>query len=156
MKKKDNLGLHGQFVLVAAHQDGEVFATREILNVITTVGLASVAKLLINDSPDPAFGYIAIGIGTGSAAGDTALASEITTNGGERDVADSATAAAAVSTIALQFTFTGSFAITEVGLLNDTLASGTSILLATQDFAAINVASGDSLTATWTITHAGV
>ena len=153
MKKKDNLGLHGKFELVAAHQDGEVFATREILNVITTVGLASVAKLLVNDSPDAAFTYIAIGIGTGSAASDTTLDSEITTNGGARAAADSATAAAAISTIALEFNFTGSFAVTEVGLLN---AASTGILLATQDFAAINVATGDSLTATWTITSAGV
>lgn len=44
------------------------------------------------------------------------------------------------------FTFTGSFAVTETGVLN---AASVGTLLARQVFGAINVASGDSLQITW-------
>jgi len=153
MNKNDNLGLHGQFVLVAAHSDGEVFATREIKNLITTAGLAEVAKMLIGAASD-GFDYVAIGIGnTAPNIADTTLDSEITTNGGARAQSSTESTTAAVATIPVTFNFTGSFAVVEVGLLN---AASTGDLLARQIFAAINVASGDSLTATWTITSAGV
>ena len=155
MKKKDNLGLHGKFELVATHQDGEVFATREILNIITTMGLTEVAKMLIG-AESVGFTFVAIGLGTTTPVlGDTTLESEITTAGGARTDSESESTAAAVATIPVTFTFTAgaSFAITEVGLLN---ASSAGDLLAHQTFAAINVAEGDSLTATWTITSAGV
>ena len=155
MKKKDNLGLHGKFELVATHQDGEVFATREILNIITTMGLTEVSKMLIGAASD---GFVWVAIGTGTTAaeiGDTTLETEITTYGGARDESESESTLAAVATIPVTFTFleSASFAITEVGLLN---AETTGDLLARQVFAAINVAEGDSLTATWTITSAGV
>lgn len=119
-------------------------------NLTTTTGKAGVAGRIGASGSPAAFTYIAIGTGTNAAAiGDTTLQTEITTNGGQR-------AAATVSLVTtdttndtaravVTFTFTGSFAVTEAGLLN---ASSSGTLLNRQVFSAVNVVSGDTLQVT--------
>lgn len=119
-------------------------------NLVTTAGKAGVAGRIGASGSPAAFTYIAIGIGTTAAnVADTTLESEITTNGGQR-------AAASVSLVTtdttndtaravVTFTFTGSFAVTEAGLLN---ASSSGTLLNRQVFSAVNVVSGDTLQVT--------
>ncbi len=122
-----------------------------ISNLVVSAGKALVAGRINGSGTPAAATFIALGIGTTAAnAADTALESEIVTNGGQR----------AAATVSLQttdttndtarlthtFTFTGSFAVTESGVLND---ATTGTLLSRQVFSAINVASGDSLAITW-------
>lgn len=116
-------------------------------NLITSVGLAVVAGQ-INGATTAPVTAIAIGTGTNAAnASDTTLQTETTTNGGQRGAATASRVTTAITNDTAQwvktFTFTGSFAITEEGLLDNNTSGGN--LLARQVFSAVNVASGDSL-----------
>lgn len=117
-------------------------------NLITTAGKAGVASRINGSGAEAAFTAIAIGIGTTAAAvGDTALQSEITTNGGERGAATASRVTTDTTDdtarLVKTFTFTGSFAVTEAGALNNNSAAG--VLLNRQVFTAVNVVSGDTL-----------
>lgn len=119
-------------------------------NLITNVGLKAAAEQLGGTTTTP-MTAIAIGIGTTAAAnGDTALESEITTNGGQRGAATVTNTTTTITGDTQQwdktFTFTGSFAVTEEGILDNNTSGGK--LLAHQVFSAVNVVSGDSLAVT--------
>lgn len=116
-------------------------------NLIPTAGKKIVAEQVGGTTTTPVTA-IAIGIGTTAAnAADVALESEIVNNGGQRGAAtvSNTTTTTAGDTEQWQktFNFTGSFAITEEGLLDNNAAGGK--LLARQVFAAVNVQNGDSL-----------
>ena len=148
MEKRDSLGLQGQFTLVAKHDDGEVFATREIVNLIMDAGEDEVAQMIIGAASDK-FTWIAVGTSTTEPDdAQTALIAESTTNGGARKEDETPEATANVATIAVTFTFTDALALTEVGLLN---ASSAGDMMSRQIFDVINVGEDDSLTATWNI-----
>jgi hypothetical protein len=122
-----------------------------VSNLVTNAGVAGVASRVNGNGAEAAFTYIAIGTGTAAAAAtDTTLGTEITTNGGERGSATATRTTTDVSndtaTLVKTFTFTGSFAVTESGVLN---AASAGTMLARQVFSAINVVSGDSLQITW-------
>lgn len=122
-------------------------------NLITNAGMAGVASRINGAGSEAAFTYIAIGTGTTAAdATDTALETEITTNGGERASASASRTTTDVtndtSRLVNTFNFTGSFAVTESGVLN---AGASGVLLCHQVFSAINVTNGDSLQVTWDI-----
>jgi hypothetical protein len=96
--------------------------------------------------------YIAVGVGTPSA---TALGSESTTNGGTRRGGANVTGSNETTTLTgdtaqflTTFTFTGALVLTEAGLFN---GSGANTMLASQSFAALNVADTDTLQITWKI-----
>jgi len=116
-------------------------------NLVTTTGKQAVAQQLGGTTTSP---MTAIAIGTGTtaaAAADTALETEITTNGGERGAASvsnqTTTTTGDTERWIKTFTFTGSFAVTEEGILDNNTSGG--VLLAHQVFSAVNVVSGDSL-----------
>lgn len=116
-------------------------------NLITTKGKQITAQQLGGTTTAP---VTAMAIGTGTtaaAAGDTALETEATTNGGERGAAtvsnQTTTTTGDTERWVKTFSFTGSFAITEEGLLDNNTSGGN--LLAHQVFSAVNVISGDSL-----------
>ena len=116
-------------------------------NLVPTRGKQVVAEQVGGTTTSPVTA-IALGIGSGGpAAGDTALNSEITTNGGERGAASVSNTTTTTTDDTEQwqkiFSFTGGFAVTEEGLLDNNAAGG--LLLARQLFSAINVVSGDSL-----------
>jgi len=122
-----------------------------ISNLVTYAGYAGASSRINGAGSEEAFTYIAIGTGTTAAStADTILETEITTDGGERASATCSRVTTAQTNDTAQdvvtFTFTGSFAVTESGVLN---ASSSGVLLARQVFSAINVASGDSLQVTW-------
>lgn len=134
-------------------RNGVVIATREIKNLIVSAGKAGVASRINGSGAEAAFTYIALGTGaSGPVAGDTTLGTEITTNGGQRANATASRVTTAVTNDTAQllntFSFTGSFAITEAGILN-AAAAGT--LLCRQVFSAVNVANGDSLQVTYKV-----
>lgn len=128
------------------------FANKMVLsNLVTTVGIAGVAARINGSGSPTAYTYIALGTGTtAAAAGDTTLETEITTAGGSRvtSTVSLVTTDTTDDTSQLQntFSFTGSLAITESGVLN---AATAGTLLARQVFSAINVTNGDSLQVTW-------
>lgn len=129
----------------------------DVPNFLTNAGLAAIASLIATDNPgsETSFDYIAIGISSGQSAASTTLASEITTNGGERGTVTGTSQTTTVTddtiVFTTTFTFTGSFAVTESGVFN---ASSAGTMLSYQDFTAINVVSGDTLTMEWKIKFA--
>jgi len=126
--------------------------TKEIIaeNLITNIGFGIVTGQVNGVTTAP---VTAIALGTGTTAAavtDTALETEITTNGGARAAATTSQETTTVTNDTAQwtktFTFTGSFAVTEEGLLDNNTTGGN--LLAHQVFSAVNVVSGDSLAIT--------
>lgn len=117
-------------------------------NLVTNVGHAAANAKMSGQGSYGNFTNIAIGIGTTPAAAtDTALQSEITTGGGSRGAATVTQTTVNVTndstSLSRTFTFTSAFAVTEEGIFDNAVAGGS--MLAHQVFAAVNVASGDSL-----------
>jgi hypothetical protein len=146
---KETVKLSGELHLVLKDRNGNLREDRLIKNTITTIGKAELASLMVADVSGTAFDYIAIGIGT---PGATTLGSESTTNGGTRRGGADVTGTIVTTTLtddtaqfATTFTFTGALALTEEGILN---AATGGALLATQAFAVLNVADGDTLAIT--------
>lgn len=150
--KNESLKIEG-IINFKHFRKGKLIDERIVKNLITNAGLAAVAGLVLTDVSVNDFDYIAIGTGTTAAnAADTALETEITTNGGQR-AAGTGTRVTTTQTndtaqLVVTFNFTGSFAVTEAGMLN---AGASGDLLCRQVFAAINVVSSDSLQVTWKI-----
>jgi len=124
-----------------------------IANLVTTAGKGGVASRINGAGSEAVFDYIAIGEGTTAAAiGDTALESEISSAGGSRAQATASRTTTDTSNdtarLVNTFSFTGSFAVTESGVLN---AGSGGTLLCRDVFSAINVENGDSLQITWDV-----
>jgi hypothetical protein len=122
-------------------------------NLVTSAGKAGAASRINGAGGEAAFTYIAVGTGTNAAAaGDTALQTELAASGLSRVNATASRVTTSVTndTAQLQttFTVTGTQAITESGILNNS-SGGT--LLARQVFSGINVVNGDSLQITWKV-----
>jgi len=153
--KEEKLGLAGWVEINHNDSKGNLIQRIVTPNCLTNTGFAEVAGLICLDqlSGRTAFDYIAIGIGTTAAtATDTTLVSEITDVGGQRGVAAGTRVNTNVTNdtmqLVLTYTFTGTRAVTESGVLN---ASSAGIMLCRQTFSAINVVSGDSLEVTWKV-----
>ena len=131
---------------------GELIDKRTVHNLIPTAGKAATAGLLVGIVTD-FFDYLAIGTGTtAAAAGDTTLQTEIASGGGSRAAATLSRVTTSVTNDTAQlvytWTFSSSFAVTECGVFS---ASSGGTLLARQVFAALNVASGDTLAITYKV-----
>jgi hypothetical protein len=149
----NGLILRGHIDIVVRDAFGRVKDERHIRNLVVDAGKAGVASRINGSGGEAAFTWIAIGTGaTAANAADTTLQTEINTSGGQR--ANGAVSRITTDTtndtaqVVVTFAFTGSFAVTEAGLLN---ASSAGTLLARQVFSAVNVANGDSLQVTWKI-----
>lgn len=144
----------GRFIATFFHKDLKinhitgVWTIKPMIdNLVTTVGKGIISGQLNGVTAAPVTA-IAIGTGTNAAAaGDTALQIEITDSGGARGAATTSRQTTTTSNDTAQwvktFTFTGSKAVTEEGLLDNNTSGGN--LLARQVFSAVNVASGDTL-----------
>ena len=149
--RRERMKLSGR-IEIEHYRGGSLFEKRQINNLVVDAGKAALAGLL-NGVVTNFFEYIAIGTGTNAAAaGDTTLQTEITTNGGARAAGTTSRVTTDVTNdtaqVEVTFNFTGSFAVTEAGLLD---SSSAGILFARQVFSAINVANGDSLLIRWKI-----
>jgi hypothetical protein len=134
-------------------RNGKLLSLRLNHNTITNIGHAAANGRISNQGSYSSFVNLAIGIGTqGSPATSTALASEITTNGGARSAATASQITTTVTNDTTQlvhtWTFTGSFAVTEEGIFDNATSGGN--MLAYQSFSAINVVSADTLQVTHT------
>lgn len=150
---EEKIKLTGTIFAEVRDRNGKLKERREIKNLITSAGKAALAGLLLTDVAGTAFDYIAIGTGTNAAnVSDTTLQTEASTNGASRVAGTGTRVTTSVTNDTAQlvasWTFSGSFAITEAGILN---ASSNGTLLARQVFSAINVASGDQLQITWQV-----
>ena len=115
--------------------------------ITPTTGHVGVAAAIVR----AASWYLAIGTGSGAeAAGNTTLTTEITTNGGARAAVTPTNSSSNVVTWAYQWTFSGSFTVTEIGLLD---AASTGALAIRHLYSSSKaVISGDKLTCTLTMT----
>lgn len=133
---------------------GRMVSTVSFPNLVTNAGLAAIADKVGGVTGAADFDYVAVGEGTTAAnASDTTLETEITDSGLERAQDGSptrSTTSVANDTLEVGVTFsvTGTKAVTEMGLLN---AASSGTLLGRNVFSAINVANGDSLTATYKV-----
>ena len=121
-------------------------------NLVVTAGKGLITGRINGVGSPAAPTAMAIGIGTVAPdAANTTLGSEITTNGGGRGAGTATTQTTTVTNdtarLVKSWTFTGGFAVTEMGILNDATSGGT--LLVRNVFSAYNVVSGD----TFEITH---
>jgi len=137
--------------ITAAHPDGEVFAEREIKNLVVTAGFEWV-KGVIHDDADSEAGvnfmdWTSIGDdNTAPAAGQTDLISAQ----GSRTAGTYASGATGVCTITGLHVAGGTWGIVEAGLHAET-SSGA--MLARVIFSVINLSASDELTVEWTITY---
>lgn len=144
----------GFFRLQIHSKDGELkHDTGWIQNLITNAGLAGLASRINGDGSEAAFTYLAVGTGTTAAAtGDTTLETEITDSGLARASATASRVTTSQTNDTAQlvktWSVTGTKAVTEIGILN---AASSGTLLCRQVFTAVNVANGDTLTATYKV-----
>lgn len=143
----EQLKLTGHISLKLFGPEGELKETREIKNVVVTVGKNFLANWLTGATQADYFmRYLALGTGTNAAsASDTALQTELSTR-----VAGALTNSTNVWQNQVTFgagVDTG--AITEAGIFS---APSVGTMFARQVFAVVNKASGDSLQLTWQVT----
>lgn len=126
--------------------------TKITMATVVNKGLEMIAKLVGGVSTDK-MQYIALGSGTTAEANNqTALVSEITTNGGARAMGTCSYAADYKFKVVNTFTFTGDLSINEIGVF-DAVTSG-NMLLRGKLSATKNVGDGDSLQVTVEVTFA--
>jgi len=133
------------FLQIEHVRDGEVIATIETPNYVVDAGLAEVAALISTSGGGSLFSAIAIGTdNSATAATQTQLIAESHRAVFADAVSDN------TATFTATFNFTGSFTIQEAGIFNETETDGD--MLSRRTFSAVNVADGDSLVITWSIT----
>lgn len=142
-------------------RDGRVIETREGSNRIVDAGLVWLSGALTGDVADATvMKYIALGTGSTAAAdGDTAMETPVearATGTQSKTYAAAETGPPAVASyvtyqVVGTITMTAARALREVGLLS---ASSDGTLFARQVYDVINLAEGDSMQVTWTITIA--
>ena len=151
MKKHDVLRRRVTTEMTLTDAEGRVKLHRRFCNTITDVGHAAANGRISNQGGYGPFTAMALGTGTqGAPAAATALAAEITTNGGERGAAIATQVTTSITNDTMQlvetWTFSGPFAITEEGIFDDASSGGS--MLAYQSFSVINVVNTDQLTIT--------
>ena len=172
----------GHLEIEARHADGDLFAYRQTDNEVVDDGEQCILKMLFattdatagrggytstgsgacTGSLNNAWDVIAIGTCTDCQGGgadapndlDVILKTEVTANGGQRQIATVKTwTNGTFPQVVMSKTFTATVgnigAVTESGLFNST-APNTNGMLARNSFAAVTINSGDSITITWT------
>ena len=156
MKLNGAIILKGKFG-VRHIRNGKVLSEEWIDNTITNTGKPIVAGL-INEVVSGGFKWLAVGSSsTTAAATDTALATEITTNGLGRSSATCSRVTTTVTNDTAQlvhtWTATGTQAVQEAGIFDTSTASGGN-MLARQTFAAKNLEANDTLQLTYKVSVA--
>jgi len=135
----------GKLTVEIKDKDGKIKDTRELTNLVVSDGLDFIASRM-KDATATAMSHMAIGTGsTAAASGDSALGTEAA-----RQALTSTTVSSnTVEYVASFAAGTGTGAITEAGVLNN--SSGGTLLCRTV-FSVVNKGASDSMTITWTIT----
>jgi len=136
----DGLKLTGKLKIAL---NGET--VQEIDNLVVTDGKEYVASRM-KDATATAMSHMAIGSGsTAAAAGDSALGNQL----GRIALTSTNVSGAVVTYVATFAAGTGTGAVTEAGILND---SSSGDLLCRTVFSVVNKGASDSMTITWTVT----
>ena len=138
---KDTISLVGEIEVLLNNQ-----VVLEKKNLIVQVGKNFLASAVINNSTSP---FVAMAIGTGT---DAASLSD-TTLQIESVRAAFTTSSVSTNVVSLSNTYaagTGTGAVTEAGLFNNSTSGGT--MLSRVVFSAINKGAADTLTINWTVT----
>lgn len=136
----DGLKLTGKLKIAL---NGEI--VQEIDNLVVTDGKEYVASRM-KDATATAMSHMAIGSGsTAAAAGNSALGSQL----GRVALTSTNVSGAVVTYVATFAAGTGTGAVTEAGILNDSSAGD---LLCRTVFSVVNKGASDSMTITWTVT----
>lgn len=146
MKIAGDITVHDNVHIRLYDVDGNLKESRDIHNLVTTVGKNHIADQLSSSPGESAMSHMAIGTGTNAAAaGDTTLQTEI-----DRNALTSRTDSGAVTSyVGTWAAGDGTGAITESGILNNS-SGGT--LLARSVFSVINKGAADTLVITHTLT----
>lgn len=153
-----NMPITGHVTMVVTDPNGNVKAYRQMDNIVVNAGETCTGARLFGDqlkcSGTAFFNYIGIGTdATAEAAAQSALIAE--TNTRQQDTTNTLTNSSgpgATSVLAGTFAFTSTQSIQESGLF-DTSSINTGHMFARKTISpAVNVANGDSLTVTWTVT----
>lgn len=150
---KDWIKLKGVITLTHKDSNWKLISEETINNLIVNAGKAAVAGLIGATGWVAAFTYLALGSNnTAPAAGQTALSTEITTNGWQRAAATVSRVTTTVTNDTLQlvkvFTATGALTVEEVGIFN---ASSSGDMLGRALTGTKTLASGDTLTVTYKV-----
>lgn len=138
---KDTISLVGEIEVLLNNQ-----VVLEKKNLIVQVGKNFLASAVINNSTSP---FVAMAIGTGTNAAslsDTTLQIESVR-------AAFTTSSVSTNVVSLSNTYaagTGTGAVTEAGIFNNSTSGGT--MLSRVVFSAINKGAADTLTINWTVT----
>jgi hypothetical protein len=145
MLTQELLKATGRLKIELFSDDGKLKDSREIDNLVVTVGKNFIASRMTGASAN-VMSHMAVGTSsTAPAAGDTTLGTEV-----GRVALTSGTSSAAVATYVATFgAGTGTGALVEAGILN---ASSAGTLLCRTTFSVVNKGASDSMTITWTVT----
>lgn len=145
---EEAIKITGHVDIVVTDKDGVVKEKRSIKNLVVTAGKTFIASSMLKTTTNSpvAMSHMAVGSGTTAAAiGDTALGTQLA-----RVALATATSSGAVVTYTASFPAgTGTGAITEAGILNNS-TGGT--LLCRSVFSVVNKGSDDAMSITWTVT----
>lgn len=146
----DTLKVTGAVSIQLLDKDGNVKDTREIPNLVVTVGKTFIAASMLKTTVNTPIAMTHMAVGTSStapAAGDTTLGAEVA---GSRTALASATSSANVVTYTCTFPAgTGTGALVEAGIFN---ASSAGTMLCRTTFSVVNKGAADAMSITWTIT----
>lgn len=145
MQFVDDLKITGALSIVLTGADGQVKDTREIPNLVVTVGKNFIASRMVGTA-SAIMSHMAVGSSsTAPAAGDTTLGTEL-----GRVTLTSGTATTNVATYVATFgTGVGTGGIQEAGIFN---AASAGTMLCHTTFAVVNKGANDTMTITWTVT----
>lgn len=145
MQLLEDLKAVGTLKIVLQDESGQIKDTREIPNLVVTVGKTFIASRMVGTA-SAIMSHMAVGSSsTAPAAGDTVLGSEL-----GRVALTSGTSSGAVATYVATFgTGVGTGAIVEAGIFN---AASAGTLLCHTTFAVVNKGANDTMTITWTVT----
>jgi len=140
----DSIILTGALKIVLADAEGNIKDELEVPNLVVDVGKNFIASRMIGTTDD-IMSHMAIGTGTTSpAGGDTTVESEV----GRVALTSNVRTDNAIAYVATFPAGTGTGAITEAGILNDSTGG---ILLCRTTFSVINKGAADTLGITWTV-----
>ena len=145
MQLNDSIKATGTLKIVLTGADGQVKETREIPNLVVTVGKAFIASRM-KDATATVMSHMAVGTtNTAPAVGDTTLAAEA----GRAALTSTTVTANSVAYAATFAPGTGTGALVEAGIFN---ASSSGTMLCRTTFLVINKGAADTLGITWTVT----
>ena len=148
MEIQDGMKVCGRVYVTARDENGDIQWEIDFPNLVTNAGFAAIASRINGSGGEAVFTAFALGEGvTAAAAADTALETELSTSGLGRGAAtvgrETTSVANDTATWDKTWTVTGSEAVTEYGILNNTVSGGTLLTHTVQS--AHNVSSGWSL-----------